>query len=137
MSEYTKPLPLITDLSKVFYDGCKEHKLLYQQCRECGEVVFFPKKICSGCMSRNLEWKESSGRGKIHSFTVTYAYAPPEFANDTPYALSIITMDEGFRIMSNIVECDFDELTCDMPVEVVFDPVTPDITLPKFKPCRE
>lgn len=136
MTEYKKPLPLITDLSRVFYDGCKEHKLLYQQCRDCDEIVFFPKKICSGCMSRNLDWKESRGKGKIHSFTVTYDFAPPEFMDDVPYVLSIINMDEGFRIMSNIVECDFDELECDMPVEVLFEEVTPEITLPKFKPIR-
>ena len=134
MSDYQKPLPLITPVSKVFYDGCKEHKLLFQQCADCGEVVFFPKILCTGCMSRNLEWKESQGRGKIHTFTVTYDYAPPEFMADVPYALAIIELDEGFTMMSNIVECDFDKLACNMPVEVVFDPVTPEITLPKFRP---
>ena len=136
MSEYKKPLPLITKLSKVFYDGCKENKLLYQQCKDCGEVVFFPKELCSNCMSRNLEWIESQGKGKIYTFTVTYAGAPPEFSADGPYALAIIEMDEGFRLMSNIVDCEFKQLTCDMPVEVVFDPVTPEITLPKFRPVQ-
>lgn len=136
MSEYKKPLPLITNLSKVFYDGCKENKLLYQQCRDCGQVVFFPKELCSNCMSGNLEWKESKGKGKIHTFTVTYDFGPPEFMDDVPYALAIIKMDEGFKIMSNIVECDFEELVCDMPVEVIFDPVTAEITLPKFRPVK-
>ena len=135
MSEYTKPLPLITALSKVFYDGCKEGRLLYQVCADCGHVNFFPKELCCNCMGRNLEWRESSGRGRIFTFTVTYDYAPPEFASDTPYALAIVILDEGFRMTSNIVECDFDTLKCDMPVEVVFDPVTPEVTLPKFRPA--
>ena len=136
MEAYTKPLPLITSLSRVFYDGCKERKLLYQQCRECGEIVFFPKQLCSECMSRDLEWKPSTGKGTVHSFTVMYEYVPPQFQNDAPYVLALITMDEGFRLMSNIVECDFDQLACDMPVEVVFEDVTPDLTLPKFRPVK-
>ena len=137
MGEYKKPLPLITPLSKVFYDGCREHKLLYQQCSDCGEIVFFPRHLCSNCMGRNLAWKESTGRGRIHTFTVTYAYAPMEFADSTPYALAIIKLDEGFRMMSNIVECNLDQLACEMPVEVVFDAVTEEITLPQFRPVRE
>ena len=135
MSEYKKPLPLITKLSRVFYDGCRDGKLLYQSCAECGEVVFFPKHLCPNCMGRDLTWKESSGLGRIHTFTVTYAYAPPEFVEDVPYAPAIVVLEEGFRMMSNIVGCDLDSIKCDMSVQVVFDPVTPEITLPKFKPA--
>lgn len=134
MSEYKKPLPLITEMSKIFYDGCREGKLLYQKCNDCNETIFFPKYLCTACMSRNLRWEESAGKGKIHSFTITYEYAPMEFAGSTPYVLAIINMDEGFSIMSNIIECDFESLASDMKVEVVFDPVTPEISLPKFRP---
>lgn len=137
MAEYTKPLPLITPLSKVFYDGCKDGKLLYQACSDCGETIFFPKQVCPNCMGRNLHWKQSSGKGRIYTFTVTYDYAPPEFAGDTPYAIAIVLLDEGYRMMSNIVECDLEQITCDMPVEVVFDQVTEEITLPKFRPVSE
>jgi uncharacterized OB-fold protein len=137
MSEYKKPLPLITKLSKVFWDGCKENKLLYQQCQDCGQVIFMPKHLCPNCMSHNLSWNESKGKGRIHTFTVTYAYAPPEFMPDVPYALAMIKLDEGFHMMSNIIECDYNKLTCEMPVEVVFDPVTPEVTLPKFRPVTK
>lgn len=133
MSDYKLPLPLITEVSKVFYDGCKNEKLLYQKCADCDEVIFFPKILCPECMSRNLEWKQSGGRGKIFSYTVTYGYAPPEFVSETPYVLAIVKMDEGYKLMTNIVEDDFDKLSCDLPVEVIFDPVTPEITLPKFR----
>jgi len=136
MSEYNLPLPVITTLSKVFWDGCKEEKLLYQHCADCGEVIFFPKYLCPNCMSHNLEWLESKGRGKIDTFTVTYNFAPPAFMAEVPYCVAIIDMDEGYRMMSNVVECDFDELECDMPVEVVFDPVTEEVTLPKFRPVK-
>lgn len=134
MSEYNLPLPVITTLSKVFWDGCKEEKLLYQHCKDCGEVIFFPKYLCPNCMSHNLEWLESKGRGKIDTFTVTYNFAPPAFMAEVPYCVAIIDMDEGYRMMSNMVECDFDELECDTPVEVVFDPVTEEVTPPKFRP---
>jgi uncharacterized OB-fold protein len=136
MNNYTKPLPLITGLSKIFWDGCKQNKLLYQQCGDCGEIVFFPKMFCSNCMSHNLKWKESKGRGRIYQYTITYDFAPMEFMADVPYVLAIIDMQEGFRIMSNIVECEFDKLHSDMEVEVVFDRVTPEITLHKFRPVK-
>lgn len=133
MTEYKKPLPLITEMSKIFYDGCRDGKLLYQKCDDCNETIFFPKHLCTACMGRNLSWEASAGKGKIYSFTVTYEYAPMEFMDSTPYALAIINMDEGFSIMSNIVECDFESLASDMEVEVFFDPVTPEISLPKFR----
>jgi uncharacterized OB-fold protein len=136
MSEYNLPLPVITTLSKVFWDGCREGKLLYQHCKDCGEVIFFPKYLCPNCMSHNLEWLESKGRGKIGTFTVTYNFAPPAFMAEVPYCVAIIDMDEGYRMMSNMVECDFDELECGMPVEVVFDSVTDEVTLPKFRPVK-
>lgn len=136
MSEYNLPLPVITTLSKVFWDGCKQEKLLYQHCEDCGEVIFFPKYLCPNCMSHNLEWLESKGKGKIDTFTVTYNFAPPAFMAEVPYCVAIIDMDEGYRMMSNIVKCDFDELECEMPVEVVFDPVTEEVTLPRFRPVK-
>ncbi|MGD0855681.1 MAG: Zn-ribbon domain-containing OB-fold protein [Dehalococcoidia bacterium] len=134
MSEYKKPLPLINKLSKVFWDGCKEKKLLYQKCKDCGQVNFFPKIVCMNCMGRNLEWKESKGKGHIHCFTVTYDAAPMEFMSSVPFAIGIINLDEGFSMLSNIVDCDYEKLKSEMPVEIVFDPVTAEVTLPKFRP---
>ena len=76
----------------------------------------------------------STGRGKIHSFTVGYDMVPSEFAADVPFALATVILEEGFTILTNIVDCDLNQLLCDMPVRVVFDPVTPEITLPRFTP---
>jgi uncharacterized OB-fold protein len=87
-------------------------------------------------MSHNLEWKESKGKGKIYTFTVTYDAAPPEFMASVPYALAVINLDEGFSMLSNIVDCDYEKLSCDLPVEVLFEKVTPDVTLPKFRPAK-
>lgn len=136
MSNYKLPLPLMTKTSKVFWDGCKEGKLLYQVCADCGQYMNLPKIICSNCMSRNLEWKESKGKGKIYMFTTTYAFSPPEFMGALPYTVALIKLDEGPKFMSNIIECDPKELKCDMPVEVVFDKVTEQVTLHKFRPAK-
>jgi uncharacterized protein len=137
MNEYKKPLPLITPLGKPFWDACKEKKLLYQVCKDCGQVNFFPKMLCVNCMSHNLGWKESKGKGHIYTFTVTYDAAPPEFMSSVPYALAVVNLDEGFSMLTNIVDCEYEKLKCNMPVEVVFDPVTPEVTLPKFRPVTK
>ena len=136
MKEYKKPLPLITKLSKPFYDACKEHRLIYQKCRDCNQVIFFPKILCTNCMGHNLEWKESKGKGTVLTYTVTYDYGPQEFMQDGPYALALIDMDEGYRMMSNIIGCEFSDIKCGMPVEVVFEVATEEITLPKFRPVQ-
>ena len=73
----------------------------------------------------------------MFSFTVTVAAAPTEFADSTPYILAIVKLDEGFKLMTNIVECDFNRLRCDMPVEVIFEQVTDEITLPKFRLAQD
>jgi uncharacterized protein len=86
-------------------------------------------------MGRNLGWQESSGKGKIYTFTVTYDAAPAEFMSSVPFVLAVVTLEEGFNILTNIEECEYDDIHCDMPVLVKFDPVTQDVTLPKFIPA--
>jgi len=133
MKEYGKPLPKPTPWSKPFWDGCKRHELLIQNCRDCQKPIFYPKMFCPHCLSKNLEWMKASGRGVIYSYTIVSSYAPTEFSNDTPYIVAIINLKEGVRMMSNITGCPIDKVKCDMDVEVVFDDISEEITLPKFK----
>lgn len=77
---------------------------------------------------------KASGRGKVYSYTVVYSYQPTEFSEDVPYIVAVIDLQEGVRMMSNIVGCLPETVKCDMEVEVIFDDVTKEITLPKFKP---
>ena len=134
MKEYKKPLPKPTPWSKPFWDGCKRHELLIQKCRDCQNFVFYPKLFCQYCLSPNLEWVKVSGRGKVYSYTVVYSYAPTDFSGDVPYVVAVIELQEGVRLMSNIVGCSPEAVKCDMKVELVFDDITEEITLPKFKP---
>lgn len=134
MKEYKKPLPQPTPWSKPFWDGCKRHELLIQKCKDCQNPNFYPKLFCPHCLSLNLEWVKASGRGKVYSYTVVYSYQPTEFSEDVPYIVAVIDLQEGVRMMSNIVGCLPETVKCDMEVEVIFDDVTKEVTLPKFKP---
>ena len=136
MKEYKKPLPQPTPWSKPFWDGCNRHELLIQKCKDCQKHIFYPKLFCSYCLSPNLEWIKASGRGTIYTYSVVHSYAPTEFLEDVPYIVAVINLQEGVRMMSNIVQCAPDKIRCDMEVEVLFDQVTPEVTLPKFKPIR-
>ena len=134
MPDYVKPLPYVHDETRPFWEGTKRHELQIQRCLDCEKFYFYPRSICPHCLSDNTEWVNVSGRGKIYSFTVSHRPASPAFEPDVPYNIAIVELDEGVRMMSNIVECQNEDLRIDMPVEVVFDDVTPEITLPKFRP---
>lgn len=134
MKEYKKPLPKPSPWSKPFWDSCKRHELLIQKCKDCKNPIFYPKLFCPHCLSDNLEWVKASGRGKVYSYTVVHSYQPTEFAEDVPYVVAVIDLDEGVRMMSNIVNCPTEAVKCDMEVEAIFEDVTDEITLPKFKP---
>ncbi|MGH7848318.1 MAG: Zn-ribbon domain-containing OB-fold protein [Candidatus Binatia bacterium] len=134
MSEYNKPLPVFSVESKPFWEGCKNHQLLLPHCQRCGNYWFPAGATCPKCLSTQWEWSKSSGKGKIYSFGVYHRLYHKGFEADLPYALVVVQLDEGPRVMSNVVGCAPDKLTCDMPVEVVFDDVTEETTLYKFRP---
>jgi len=136
MPSYEKPLPYIHDETLPFWEGCKNHELRLQKCPDCGQIRFYPRSICSNCLSGNTEWVKAGGKGRVYSYTVSYRPAAEAFLEDLPYNIAIIELDEGVRMMSNIVDCADEDLKIGMPVEVVFDDVTPDITLPRFKPAQ-
>ena len=129
-----KPLPVVTEESRPFWDGCREGKLLLQYCDACQHYQFYPRLYCMQCAAKELRWLEVSGRGVVYSYTVIRQNKSPEFVDDVPYNLAIIQLEEGPRMMSNIVDIDLDDLRVDLPVAVVFDPVSDTISLPRFRP---
>ena len=136
-SEYTKPLPLMKGLAKQFYDWCQRHELRLQRCGECGAWRHVPREMCAECGSWRWEWERSSGRGRVFTLTVTARAMHPAFKDDIPYAAVVVEMEEGVRLLSRVVDCPPDELAIGMPVEVVFEAVTPEITLPRFRRARK
>ena len=95
-------LQLKGDATQHYWQALKEEKLLYQFCNECENAIFFPRVLCPNCFSENLTWHQSIGKGVIYSYTIVHRSGMPGFKMDVPYAVGLITLDEGFNIMANI-----------------------------------
>jgi len=130
----SKPAPIVNPWARPFWDGANDARLMIQYCDDCHKHVFYPRVACPHCFSERLSWVQASGRGTVYSYTVVYNNAPSAFAPDVPYVVAVIQLAEGVRMLSNIVQCDLDGLRCDMPVEVTFERLNADFTLPKFRP---
>ena len=133
MSEYNKPLPEITPESRGFWEGCKRHELLIQRCRECGTFRHYPRLMCPNCGSWDTEWFRVSGKGRVYTWTLAVQPFHPGFAEDVPYAAVVVELDEGVRMVANIIDTNPEDLYIGMPLEVVFDDVTEEVTLPRFR----
>jgi len=136
MTKYEKPLPNPTVETRPFWDYCKKHELRMQKCTQCGYIRYPPSIICPKCQFIEAEWTKLSGRGKVYSFVIFHYLYDKTFANDIPYAVASIELEEGPRMMSNIIGCKLDEIRVDMPVEVYFEDISDEFALPKFKPRR-
>ena len=134
MSAYAKPLPEITPAMRPFWDAAQRHELVVQRCGGCGARRFPARDVCSRCLSREATWVPVSGRGTVFTWAVMHQVYHPGFAGEVPYAVVVVELDEGARLVSNLVDCPVADVRAGMPVEVVFDDVTPDVTLPKFRP---
>jgi uncharacterized OB-fold protein len=134
MSDYKKPLPQIEPYTQAFWDGAKDGKLLVQTCMACDARIFFPRKQCPECWSTDLDWIEASGKGEIYAYSVTYEGVEAVFKEDLPIVLAWVDLPEGIRMQTNIVNCDPDTVEIGQQVEVVFESVTDDISLPYFQP---
>ena len=142
MVEYSKPLPGIDDDTLPFWEATKRHKLVIQRCKDCG-AVYFSASYCTKCdagfkspWANNMEWIEASGKGKVFSFVIVYHPWSRAFKDDIPYNMVIIELDEGPWIWGNIVGGKNEDIKVGMPVEVVFDDVTDEVTLPRWKPIE-
>ena len=134
MSDYKKPIPVPSIESQPYWDGLRERKLVMPRCDACETYWFPPSLLCPRCSSKSWSWSPVSGRGRIFSFVVYHRVYHPGFADEVPYAVAVIELDEGPRMISNVIGIAPAELACDMRVEVAYQPITDQITLPKFKP---
>jgi len=135
MSDYRKPIPAITPEMRPFFDGAKRHELRVQRCSACGAHRFPARAICSDCLSTDAHWVTVSGRGEIFSFNVMHQVYHPGFAAEVPYAVVIVRLAEGAKLVSNLVGVPPHEIRIGMPVRVVFEDITDEVTLPKFAPA--
>ncbi|HLF31730.1 MAG TPA: Zn-ribbon domain-containing OB-fold protein [Xanthomonadales bacterium] len=131
-----KPVPVVNTWARPFWDAAKEERLIIQKCAACGEHVFYPRIACPFCAAETLDWVEASGKGTIYSCTVVESNAPSAFLADMPYVIAVIRLQEGVRMLSNVVGCDPYSVHCEQPVEVTFEKLNDTFTLPKFRPIR-
>lgn len=127
----TGPVPHASShISAPFWEACRAEELCYQRCEACGLANFPPTEHCRQCLSNGLVWTASSGVGEIYSWTVVYRPVTAEFA--PPYAPAIVSLDEGYQMLTNIIGVAPDELRVGMRVQVQFHAIGPDVTLPYF-----
>ena len=119
--------------TKPYWDGCMRGELLYERCADCREIVFHARALCPYCLSSNLEWLKSKGRGKIYSFTMQHIPLHRERPGKLPRALGIVEVDEGFHMFTEIQVAERAELRVGQAVSVYFDKVAENLTLPKFR----
>ncbi len=129
-----RALPQPTPETQHFWDGTKANELLLQRCEECSKVYFPPRPFCPVCASRKVSVTKASGKGILYSYVIHHRPVP---GFTPPYAIAVVELAEGPRMMTNIVNCPQtpEALVLDMPVEVVFEPQTDTITLPLFRPA--
>lgn len=136
MNDIKRPLPRTDEYdTREFWAATKDKKLTYQQCKDCNTVVFYPRRHCTGCTSGELEWKQASGKGTVYTYSVVRQSYHPYFRNKIPYAIAWIDLDEGPRLLSNIVgvEDPLNEVKIGMKVEVEWEEHE-DLNIPLFKP---
>jgi uncharacterized OB-fold protein len=127
----TGPVPhASSQVSVPFWEGCRSEELRYQRCETCGASNFPPTEHCRQCLSPELRWKQSGGVGEIYSWTVVHRPVTAEF--EPPYVPAIVTLDEGYQMLTNVIGVAPVDLAVGMRVRVQFHAVGPDVTLPYF-----
>lgn len=130
---YAKPLPKIDDLNRPFWEYARQKKLAIQVCNRCGDKHFPPTPVCSNCLSDDQSWQRASGRGELLSWAVFHRAYWESFANDLPYSVCVVRLAEGPVVAGNLVGFENTTPKIGEAVEAVFDVVTDEISLMRFR----
>jgi len=136
MAAASKPLPKPTPDTQPFWDGVKRHQLLLPKCKACGQLHYFPRPFCPHCFSWDLDWIQCSGNGKLYSYVINHRPAPG-FEEEAPYVIAVVELDEGPRMLSNLIDIEPtpEAVQVDMPVEILFQDVNEELSMFKFRPA--
>jgi uncharacterized protein len=132
------PMPVINPLTKFFWDGIEQRKLMILRCVECGHFVHLPRPVCNKCLSEQLAPTQVSGRGVLYAYTVTVQAFHPYYVDKVPYTLAVVELDEqvGLRFTTQIIDCPETALRVGLPVELAWTEVAPDMVLPYMHPVK-
>ena len=130
------PLPAMEPDTREFWENCKQHKLTVQRCIPCGAYRFAPSPMCYDCQSQKYEWVESQGIAEVYTWIIVHHATHPAVAGVTPYNAAVVRLLDcgGAKMMTNLVGVDNDAIEAGMKVEVEWDDVTPEVTVPRFRP---
>lgn len=137
MSDVKRPVPKTNEAdTQAFWQATKDKKLNYQQCSHCDTVVFYPRRHCTGCLSDQLQWKTASGKGRVYTYSIVRQSYHPFFRQQVPYAVAWIDLDEGPRLISNVVQVadPSTDVHIGMAVEVVWEEHD-ELCVPLFRPA--
>ncbi|MBK5221778.1 MAG: OB-fold domain-containing protein [Acidimicrobiia bacterium] len=131
----TRPIPEPTPETAHFWEGTRTGELRIQRCSDCASAYFPPRPFCPACSSRNVEVEAASGRATLYSYVIHHREVP---GFTSPYAIAVVELEEGPRMMTNIVECEQtpEALVLDMALEVTFEQVNDEISVPLFRPAE-
>jgi uncharacterized OB-fold protein len=138
MADYPGPIPVPMPETRPYWEAARRHELQLPWCVPCGAFFFYPRAACPVCLSGEIEWRRVSGRGRLHTFTIVHR-GPKGFPLEAPYVLAMVELDEGPRIMTNLVGVAAmpDALRIGMPVEATFVDVNDEVALPHFRPAGD
>lgn len=128
-------LPTVDDGTRQWWDAAGDGKLLVKRCANCGKAHWYPRIFCPFCWSENVDWEQASGKATLYTYSVIYSNDLPPFNEKVPYVAAVVDLDEGPRMLSTVIDCDFDQLRVGMALEVAFEQRTEEITLPVFRPA--
>jgi uncharacterized OB-fold protein len=118
-----------------FWEAAKEGRLLIRHCETCGAYSYYPRPFCPKCWSEQVSWHEASGEASLYTWSVIYANDMAPFRDRVPYVAAIVDLAEGPRMMTNVVECPFEDLAVGMALRVIFQPISDKFTIPVFVPA--
>jgi uncharacterized OB-fold protein len=131
--DYLKPLPVIDNWSRPFWQAARDGQLRVQACTACGHLFFPPGPVCPKCLGDALEWRQMSGRGTVESWVVFHQAYYKGFADELPYNVAMVRLEEGPCLFTNIVGIDNAAIRRGLPVEAVFEKATDEVTIPRFR----
>ena len=128
-------IPGTTALTQPYWDGARRHELLIQQCAACGHRWHPPLPVCPECHSADVAWTPVSGRGRVYTYTTVYHATHAAMADKVPYIAALVELDEGPRVLTNLRNCTEADVQIGMPVAVLFEELTDEVTLPQVAPA--
>jgi uncharacterized OB-fold protein len=134
MSDYLKPLPEADEASQPFWDGAMEGRLVLMKCSDCAQWRLPSRAHCDNCLSDRYTWETASGKGTVRTFGVMWQKYQPGWAAETPYNVTIVELEEGPRLPTNLIGISNADIKVGMPVVVDFEKHE-DVALPKFRPA--